>query len=1295
MAPPRPKRDDEADEEWDEQLEDVEEMLAMEARATEDFAGGQHQRASMRDRYGNSLPEVLQPLHAIIERWQTALDGTVPVATTSAGRDELLNAMRQALKRTRALSELPATTDLVEKRRIEVALANLLWDAIITGVRSAGNTLYRRKFPLPPDVGRAALTFCSESLLPKESLASPISKPCGEEGGPPHAVLRVLAHVLSDAGGGCAPPERAMAPLIHGLVSFAAGTASRGNLRSHALVTLCLARLLEHLPSGLKGEKDGALISEALLAAAECLRETFSSFSVQRVADPSKASGPLRDALTLLQSMPHLVNALSDRLETSALSLLRCVQPCCIVSAPYVVRGGAVAGARAGGISSEAEVTEMDASSGTNASVAATASSAQQLERHRGAASLAAQCRASALKCSGMLFRTFPKEFFGRWSLVLEISGVLGGSSRNPRGASLPMLMAMCQQDPSARVRSAALDALCSLFKAPTVRSWPVPMEKRSVDRSPSPVRGPGTPRGNFLRSGSSASASSSSADTVAATLRQAHKLVGEMIESKREGDAVAALKACGDLFGCTPYSMMRPGLISDMVQRLLSYFDREAQGVQRWDSVPPYVAAATNALALALKREDCAEELSTCMYACSSAPGSVLADDVYRLALRVVSSGSTRSQLADASAPTPSSSSTAGRRSFRDRADSKWSADGNTPSSGAKAEQLEPPALHDYMVFASRVTTLRPAALAPRTREGLQKLLDDMFDYPLAVMRTRACRMLEDLSKKPTVGLAPNVESSSRTATDTDPAWSAATAHRLLAALPAEASLNTHAAALSALPWVISAASLGATGSSNLAALKPHAIAAVRAATKDTNALLRTTAVQTAGALAKLLLRVADGTEAEATRGGFLTALELVLGLVEDNMLDVRSACAAAFASFASAAAPASPFLPAAARDGTEDASGGSPSESPAGSAVVGEADLWLRCTTANMQLCLDRAEKVRSSALRASGHLAELLDLSTLPEKSKMAPAASEKPASAAASVQSQAGEAEKAPPGLAQQAKVPWQSKRVAEARANAEGRGGGKGGKGRGGGGYGAAAAAGEAVARDGTSLAISQDKPMLIQLMETLALGVNTPPPKCQWNSCRSMGQVLANTSLYRLTDEDFSEFYKITLRTLLNSIAEKSNMKVRIQAAQALQQLPVPGCVAEAAVVSARRFWQPDHGDAVISAICTALVAIDSPPGIDQPAEGGKQAAAYVRTLRGELHALAQHWARCTPEPPGAAAREKLFAANHVFERLMLLEPGSLPAPTTSDSKQEAASSRSALAAKLQEALDVAAVSRS
>jgi len=167
-------------------------------------------------------------------------------------------------------------------------------------------------------------------------------------------------------------------------------------------------------------------------------------------------------------------------------------------------------------------------------------------------------------------------------------------------GASLPMLLTIAQRDPSHKVRSCALSALCALLEAPGVRSWPVPLERGCEAEVP-------------IRAKTSSSFTPL-AGQMATTLRQSHALVFGLLQHGSADDVQSALWACKDLIGCTPYPKLQSGLLSETIARVAPFL-RGLGRARCLDAVSQTTNAAILAIKAAIKREDCSSELSHCLY--------------------------------------------------------------------------------------------------------------------------------------------------------------------------------------------------------------------------------------------------------------------------------------------------------------------------------------------------------------------------------------------------------------------------------------------------------------------------------------------------------------------------------------------------------------------------------------------------------------------------------------------------------------------------------------------------------
>ena len=291
--------------------------------------------------------------------------------------------------------------------------------------------------------------------------------------------------------------------------------------------------------------------------------------------------------------------------------LLSYLQPAAVVGAPYVVRPGVAAGVAgpAGALLSSDDRSELNATGPGSGADGGAGARRRAAGKSRGAAgedaasamvTVAAYCRTFALRAFAVLFKAYPRAFFGRWPLVLDFQS--GESSRTMGAAgSYPLLLVICQQDPVQKVRAAALGGICALLEAPNVRTWPVPLEAGAAGALP--ARGTAKPSFTPL------------ATLVASTLRQSHDLVFGLLQSKSQADVQCALRACGGLLANTPYPKLKPGLLSRTVRSIMPFVCGAVGAELRLDSVPQTFSASVTALAAAMKRDDCAEELGRCFY--------------------------------------------------------------------------------------------------------------------------------------------------------------------------------------------------------------------------------------------------------------------------------------------------------------------------------------------------------------------------------------------------------------------------------------------------------------------------------------------------------------------------------------------------------------------------------------------------------------------------------------------------------------------------------------------------------
>ncbi|CAK0907249.1 unnamed protein product, partial [Prorocentrum cordatum] len=842
----------------------------------------------------------------------------------------------------------------------------------------------------------------------------------------------------------------------------------------------CLALLAEVAPLALRA--GAPTVAEAVMVSAHRV-------SCSLLGEQAASANTLRDSDKLLQSLGPVLREVKDHLEPSALQLLQLLQPCAVSGASYVVRerraaGAAVAKPTGGYPLSETERSEAEASAGTP-SRRRTGTGAVE-DEYTVQQSLAAQCRTAALRNFAQLFRLFPKAFFGRWPLVLDFQSGEASRAGEDGAAPLPILLTICREDPWQKVRGAALGAVCSLLEAPAVRTWPVPLERGESSEAVSPRRGGARGRGR------GASSFTPLAGQMATTLRQAHGVVLGLLGGRAAGDAQLALRACADLVACTPYPKLRPGLLTEMVRGVVPFLEVLSTSATPEGGQQPLTAALA-ALGAALKREDCATELQSCLF---EVPDKV---------------------LPLAPLPKPSLSGAASWRSQQGAACRVPRPLAEELAAHAvrlvqlaqrrrRVSEADAPVALELASLAGRAAHFSPEVIPVTVQEKLQALVESLLALSSGPLRARACKLVEELLVLPKDGI---LQPGERVAVKLPMEWCATIAHRMMA-LPEDTAPHVRAATLTALPPLLWAS--GADGAGKAAdAIADHALAAVRLGAGDVGAAVRTTAAQACGSLAGWwLMQPARPWERSAD------VLALLVRLLSDPAADVRSAAAAALANMAVATVQGAMG----AHDALESGGTGS-SGCPAANAAEGQ---WVEAIEGTLLLCQDSSDKARSSALRALGYIAEAVDL------------------------------------------------------------RG----------------------------ARPLQKQDSLLSRLAGGLAGAVGAPPPKCQWNACRSMGQVYQCSSFLGALESSPSS-HATMLEALCRSVSSATNLKVRIQAAQALANLP-----------PAPRLWPRGDADAVLTCLCEALASLDRPVG-EQPVEE-RQRAQYASQLRAELLGLGEHW---------------------------------------------------------------------
>ncbi|CAE8737401.1 unnamed protein product, partial [Polarella glacialis] len=760
------------------------------------------------------------------------------------------------------------------KHERECRIVQLVTDLVQTVGRI---TSARERLKFPQDIAIEAVWLCSSLLDAHVATLSSSTESAPD----PHHVLRLLAFALPDAapatstpGSSSQPSSKTRSPSpasgsIQSLLpaedsaalvrSLAALLQRTSNLRTCSLSISCLGRLVEQ--AGLQ-----VAAQEVATGLMSSLQLMASSMSHGNTSSP----GTLRDVSAVLHALPAIVAEVRTQLEPSALALLACLQPLSVTGAPYVTRcrvplqGPGPPGLAALGappLSSDWSWSDRDTELSAVDADSVAAVRRRTAGKGRGGAedaatvamALQAQCRAGALRSCVQLFKLWPKAYFGRWPLVLDFQS--GEVCRSSGGAApLPMLLAICQQDLSPKVRAAALASVCALLEAPSVRSFPVPLERDGVGNS----------------------AGGSLSEQLAKTLRQSHSVVFKLVQCSNVGDVQNALRACGDLASSTPYTKLKPGLLTEIVQRLVPFL-RGMTDLTCLDAVPQVVSAAVAAMGVALKREDCAAELQSCLFTGRGQSGVPLADELVKSVLHVVSlvnklpSGASSAQITQ---PSPTKT---------------------RPKKGAAALDLEPGdsvVTQECALLASRVLHFRPAVLPQTTVEMYQELVSSLVEMGHSGFRVRGFRLLSDLLEPPTTtteGLAsteaPETEAATQAArppSQLSPSWCAGLARTvwLKACAPAELSSTVRASAMSALPGLLLTAiqRQEAEGSVTVAPV-PEALATLRSGASDANATVRTAAAQAFGdryqtCVLRAWTRALGRTVGEPTVGAVLASL-------------------------------------------------------------------------------------------------------------------------------------------------------------------------------------------------------------------------------------------------------------------------------------------------------------------------------------------------------------------------------------------------------------------------------------
>eukprot|EP00397_Hematodinium_sp_SG-2012_P025876 GEMP01027071.1.p1 GENE.GEMP01027071.1~~GEMP01027071.1.p1 ORF type:complete len:542 (+),score=97.83 GEMP01027071.1:84-1709(+) len=159
--------------------------------------------------------------------------------------------------------------------------------------------------------------------------------------------------------------------------------------------------------------------------------------------------------------------------------------------------------------------------------------------------------RVKALQLLSRIFLTFPKEFLMRWKMVMEFPTFVLDDQKSPM---VPLLLGICRSDPSSKVRSAAVCAVCALVSSPHLRTFPVPLE----DLAP-PGLAPKTHKFNTMTG------------TIALYIRLAHIVFASMLRA----DSGVALHGMAEFASNVPYHHLRAGILSSACQALEPLFQR------------------------------------------------------------------------------------------------------------------------------------------------------------------------------------------------------------------------------------------------------------------------------------------------------------------------------------------------------------------------------------------------------------------------------------------------------------------------------------------------------------------------------------------------------------------------------------------------------------------------------------------------------------------------------------------------------------------------------------------------
>jgi len=405
---------------------------------------------------------------------------------------------------------------------------------------------------------------------------------------------------------------------------------------------------------------------------------------------------------------------------------------------------------------------------------------------------------------------------------------------------------------------------------------------------------------------------------------------------------------------------------------------------------------------------------------------------------------------------------------------------------------------------------------------------------------------------------------------------------------VPIESISHVRVAALNGAAEALSVACTNEAGDFDDIRLSILAVAQVAA--QDAGTPVRTATVQTFGTLSRLWFSCASDSAVPQRE----KVLQLVVSLFADSSADVRSAAITTAASLATEAAK-----PVEHRSDKEGGTGGDSDTKPCASCLLNLHDsphAWHELLRGAVRLCVDKSDKVRASACRATGHLAQVFDFSKTPFESHTP-----------LSMQDGDSACFPAPPGLeTMEIQAPPGLQPMCPAAHESQQK--------------------------------VTNDH-MLTQLAETLASAVQAPPAKCQWNACRAVGQMYRNPTIHWETAVAQS-LHRVLFNALCHEIASSGNLKVQIQAVQALCQVPDNSSL-----------WGLDTADMAFIALCNAVEGLNRDKAEHGPED--RQRQTYTKSLCEDLRSLGDHWACCSHARLGDFAKQKAKESAGSLRRLV------------------------------------------